>query len=67
MSKLIAINIQWDVDNEEDLDCLPQRVVLPEGMVDDDEISETPNSCAIGYTGKHIFIKEGSNYEQQQY
>lgn len=40
MSRLAAINIQWDVDNEEDLDSLPQRVILPEGMTDDDEISD---------------------------
>ena len=40
MSRLIAINIQWDVDNEEDLDSLPQRVILPEEMTDDDEISD---------------------------
>lgn len=40
MSRLAAINIQWDVDNEEDLDGLPQRVILPEGMTDDDEISD---------------------------
>lgn len=40
MSRLVAINIQWDVDNEEDLDGLPQRVILPEGMMDDDEISD---------------------------
>ena len=40
MSKLVAINIQSDVDNEEDLNYLPQGVVLPEGMTDDDEISD---------------------------
>ena len=40
MSRLAAINIQWDVDNEEDLDSLPQRVILPEEMTDDDEISD---------------------------
>ena len=40
MSRLAAINIQWDVDNEGDLDGLPQRVILPEGMTDDDEISD---------------------------
>ena len=40
MSRLAAINIQWDVDNEEDFDSLPQRVILPEGMTDDDEISD---------------------------
>lgn len=40
MSRLAAINIQWDVDYEEDLDGLPQRVILPDGMTDDDEISD---------------------------
>lgn len=40
MSRLVAINIQWDVDYEEDLEGLPQRVILPEGMTDDDEISD---------------------------
>lgn len=40
MSRLVAINIQWDVDYEEDLDGLPQKVILPEGMTDDDEISD---------------------------
>lgn len=40
MNRLAAINIQWDVDNKEDLDGLPQKVVLPEGMTDDDEISD---------------------------
>lgn len=40
MSRLVAINIQWDVDYEEDLDGLPQKVILPDGMTDDDEISD---------------------------
>ena len=40
MSRLVAINIQWDVDDNEDLNGLPQRVILPEGMTDDDEISD---------------------------
>ena len=40
MSRLAAINIQWDVDNEGDLGGLPQKVILPEGMTDDDEISD---------------------------
>lgn len=38
--RLYAINIQWDVDNEEDLNYLPQKVILPKGMTDDDEISD---------------------------
>lgn len=40
MSKLVAINIQWDVDDNEDLERLPQKVKIPEGMTDDDEISD---------------------------
>ena len=40
MSRLAAINIQWDVDYEVDLDGLPQKVILPERMTDDDEISD---------------------------
>ena len=40
MSKLVAINIQWDVDDEEDLELLPQRVEIPEEMTDEDEISD---------------------------
>lgn len=40
MSKLVAINIQWDVDDEEDLKLLPQRVEIPEEMTDEDEISD---------------------------
>lgn len=40
MSRLVAINIQWDVDDNEDLERLPQKVKIPEGMTDDDEISD---------------------------
>ena len=40
MSRLAAINIQWDVDDNEDLECLPQKVKIPRGMTDDDEISD---------------------------
>lgn len=40
MSELVAINIQWDVDREEDFELLPQRVKIPEGMTDEDEISD---------------------------
>ena len=40
MSRLIAINIQWDVDDNEDLEHLPQKVKIPKGMTDDDEISD---------------------------
>lgn len=54
MSRLVAINIQWDVDSEEDLDSLPQRVILPEGMTDDDEIgdylSDLTGFCHRGFS-----------------
>lgn len=38
--RLAAIQIQWDVDYEEDLYALPYEVILPEGMTDEDEISD---------------------------
>lgn len=44
---LYAINIQWDVDENNDEtavriveEYLPQRVRIPEGMTNDDEISD---------------------------
>lgn len=58
MSRLIATNIQWDVDNEEDLDGLPQKVVLPEGMTDDYEIgeylSDLTGFCHYGFSTVEI-------------
>lgn len=38
--RLAAIQIQWDVDYEEDLYALPYKVILPEEMTDEDEISD---------------------------
>ena len=36
-----AINIEWDVDNKEDLDYLPKEIEIPEEIEDDeDEISD---------------------------
>ena len=37
---LYATNIQWDVDDNKDLEYLPQRVKIPQGMDDDDTISD---------------------------
>lgn len=34
-----AINIIWDVDFEEDLENLPTEIDIPNGMTDEDEIS----------------------------
>lgn len=33
-----AINIDWDV--EEDVDFLPNEIKIPDGMTDEDEISD---------------------------
>ena len=58
MSKLVAINIQLDVYNEEDLNGRPQRVVLREGMTDDDEISDYLSNltgfCHYGFSTVEI-------------
>lgn len=35
-----AFNIIWDVDDERDLQFLPTEIDIPDGMEDDDEISE---------------------------
>lgn len=35
-----AINIEWDVDYLEDLENLPQEIEIPNGIEDDDEISD---------------------------
>ena len=37
---LKAINIMWDVDNKNDLKHLPTEIIIPEGMTDEDEISD---------------------------
>lgn len=35
-----AINILWDVDDEEDEISLPEEIDIPEDMTDEDEISD---------------------------
>lgn len=35
-----AYNIIWDVDDPADLENLPTEMEIPEGMTDEDEISE---------------------------
>lgn len=37
---LKAVNIKWDVDDNEDLDFLPTEIELPYRMTDDEEISD---------------------------
>lgn len=35
-----AVNILWDVDDEKDLEFLPEEMELPDGMTDMEEISD---------------------------
>ena len=35
-----AINIQWDVDNENQLEYLPTEISIPDDITDEDEISD---------------------------
>lgn len=35
-----AINIIWDADFEEDLENLPTEIEIPNGMTDEEEISD---------------------------
>lgn len=48
-----ATNINWDVDNEEDLETLPTEIKIPEGMTDEDEISDyisdVTSCCHLGF------------------
>ena len=49
-----AFNIIWDVDDERDLQLLPTEIDIPDGMEDDDEISdyisEVTGFCHKGYS-----------------
>jgi hypothetical protein len=48
-----ATNIKWDVDFEEDLETLPTEIIIPEGMIDKEEISDylsdTTGFCHMGF------------------
>lgn len=48
-----AINIEWDVDYEDDRELLPTEIDIPEGMTDEDEISDYISNvtgfCHFGY------------------
>lgn len=35
-----AVNIEWDVDYEEQLEDLPTEIEIPNGMTDEEEISD---------------------------
>ena len=47
-----AINIIWDVDDEEELEFLPTEIEIPDGMEDDeigDYISDYTGFCHYGF------------------
>lgn len=47
-----AINIQWDVDEQEDLEYLPNKIELPTNIaIDDvpDYLSDVTGYCHKGY------------------
>lgn len=48
-----AFNIQWDVDFPEELYDLPDEIEIPDGVEDEDEISdyitETTGFCHSGF------------------
>ena len=52
-----AINIEWDVDNEEELYDLPTEVEIPNGMTDDEEISDYI-SDVTGYCHKGFYLEK---------
>ena len=49
-----AINIDWDVDYEKELEDLPTEIDIPEGITDEEEISDyisnTTGFCHKGFT-----------------
>lgn len=52
-----AINIIWDVDFKEDLEQLPNKIELPFGMVDEDEISDyISNETGFCHKGFELIV-----------
>ena len=35
-----AVEIKWDIDDDDDLDLLPTEIEIPDGMDDGEEISD---------------------------
>lgn len=54
MSKLIAKIIEWDIDENYDIQ-LPEIIEIPEGMIDEDEISNYLSE-QTGYCHKGFYI-----------
>ena len=52
MSKVWAVDIEWDVDDEESLENLPRKVKIPEGTDEEDVsdyLSDLTGYCHKGY------------------
>lgn len=60
-----AINIEWDVDYEEELMNLPDAITLPDGMEDEEEISDFL-SDVTGYCHRGFSLIEDSAYVMLQ-
>lgn len=58
-----AAGIIWDVDSEEDLEFLPEEIEIPDGMTDEDEISDYL-SDTTGWCHKGYYLE---NREEDQY
>lgn len=56
ISKLIATNIIWDMDDDDNTE-LPETIEIPEGMADEDEISDYI-SDKTGYCHKGFALVE---------
>lgn len=54
---MMAVNIDWDVDNPKDKAFLPTEIEIPEGMTDLDEISDYLSDFA-GYCHFGFRIEE---------
>lgn len=54
MKEVKAFNIKWDTKTKKEFNRLPQEVIIPEGMTDDDEISDylsdTFGYCHYGFS-----------------
>lgn len=53
MEKLIATEIEWDINKNDDVE-LPSVIEIPEGIIDEDEISDYLSDytgyCHKGFT-----------------
>ena len=52
-----AVEIKWDIDTKEDLEFLPKEIEIPEGMTDEEEISDYISDLT-GFCHKGFMIKD---------